>query len=211
MNFVPLDDFLPMVLPFARGASDLAAMTEVRNAAIEFCKKTKVWRELLEPQNLVAGVPDIELPLPDGSDLVEIAEVFYHRDPLDPVAEDDLKLRGIYPGKTGTPECYTHHGDLFILRVAPIPMISETQALTVRAVLMPPRDADELVDVLFRRYATEIADGALERLHNYDEKWASRTKAGEYADKFRGACDSVHHKVAKSNTRAKRRTTPAYF
>jgi hypothetical protein len=214
VNYVPLDDFLPLVLPFARGASEPAAVAEVRSAAIEFCKRTKVWRELLEPQSIKAGSRDVDLPLPDGSDLVELAEVFYGRGNsgvIDPKSEDELRSMGVTPSSTGTPQWYTFYGDLYVMRIAPTPIVNESSALTPRAILMPARDADEVPDALFRRYGNEIAAGALARLHAYDEKWASNEKRREYGLQFEGAVGSVSHKVAKSNTRTKRRVTPSYF
>jgi len=211
MSTVALDQFLPYVLPFARGASELAATAEIRRAAIDFCQRTKVWREFLDPLAITAGNADVDLFVPADAELYEIAEVWYHDNPLDPAAEDQLRAKGIAPTDTGTPEYYTHVDDIFTLRLAPIPRISEAAALRVRAVLHPARDADTVPDALWRRYATEVAQGALERLHGYDDKWADRVKRGEYANLYKVSVASVAHLVAKSNVRARRRVRPSYF
>lgn len=211
---VLLDDFITLVAPFARGASEPAIVNEVRQAAIEFCKATKVWQQILEPPlDVVEGEQDVELILPDEAELVDVRQVFYHRTPLDAKDEDSLYEEGIRPGQRGTPRVYTFT-DEFVLKLAPIPMKTESEALHVRVSLHPTQDCERVPDTLLRRYGREIAEGAIARLLEYDEEWARRARkqAGtDYRTRFEIAKDMVRSKVAKSNVRGRRRVIAAYF
>lgn len=212
MNTVPLEDFLPFVMPFARGASEPAAMREIRGAAIEFCRKTKVWQEMLQPIDITAQITEVELPIPEDSEVERIETVFYHSTPIDPCAEDQLAITyGIKPTSTGVPRTYIQRIDQSELILAPIPSVSEVDALHVRVSLYPTQDAEELPEALFKRYASEIAHGALSCLHLYQESWANKGVAADRRGLFDGAIGSVTSRVAKSNVRSRRRTTPQYF
>lgn len=212
MNTVPIEDFLPFVLPFARGASEPAAVREIRSAAIEFCRRTKVWQEMLEPLDITATIQEVELIAPEDSEIERIESVFYHSTPLAPCAEDQLlPTFGITPTSTGAPLAYLQRIDQSYLVLAPIPRISESDALYVRASLIPSQTAAELPDALFKRYADEIAHGALGRLHQYHEKWANGQLAADKLGLFNAAIGWVSTRVAKSNVRSKRRVTPQYF
>lgn len=212
----PIDDFFPGVMPFVRGASTVAMRKELIDSMIEFCTKTKVWQETLFPSNITAGETEIDLELPDGAELVDVRQVFYGEQPLDPMSDDALLLAGVKPTTTGTPK-FWKFSDMFVLQLSPIPIVSESRKLTVRVSLCPERDADELPDALHRRYREEIGHGALSRLLRYPDIWAkeaaaeARARSVNYPAMFQSAIDAVSHKVSKANVRGKRRVTPQYF
>jgi hypothetical protein len=43
---IPLDRFLPLVMPHCPGAPEFVATRNLRLAAIEFCERTRCWRHL---------------------------------------------------------------------------------------------------------------------------------------------------------------------
>lgn len=212
----PIAEFLPFVLPFARGASEPVAVNAIRNAAIEFCKRTKVWQELTDsPYSIQAGDPCIELTPPAQAELVQILQVWYHDTPLDPANEGWMAERGISPDRRGTPMGY-HQQQLddrvlneFVL--VPVPATSEAQAIRVRSAWMPSRAAKNIPDALFVRYAEEIAYGALGRLHQIDEDWVKPEFGQSKLAQFEQAIGVAVSAVAKANVRSRRRTKGSFF
>lgn len=205
-----LEAFLPFVMPFARGASDVAAMVEIRNTAIDFCARTKCWQERMPAVGVRAGQAEVDLRLPAGQQIAEVMDVFYLGRPLDPTDEDALRCAGVKPGDSGRPQFYTRRG-FDCIELAPVPNATESNVLQARVAIQPTLDATEVADPLFTRFAQAIGNGAIARLHLYDEDWANKEKAGLHKGLYEIEVARVTTLVAKSNVRAHRRTKAHYF
>ena len=205
-----IEDFLPFVLPFCRGASDLAAMVEIRNAAIDFCARTKCWQERLPAVGVRAGKREISLQLGDGQQVVEIMDVFYRGVPLTPADEDALRSAGVRPDDTGTPQFYAAPR-FDEIELTPIPNATLSSALQVRVAIAPTHEATEVADPLFTRFARDIGNGAVARLHMYDEDWCDRAKAAVHSGLYEVEVARMTTKVAKSNVRAHRSVKAHWF
>ncbi len=213
----PITDLLPFVLPYARGASEPQAVAALRNAAREFCGRSKAWQTAPDDEVLSvrAGDPYCELTAPQQSELVQILQVWYHDTPLDAASEGWKVERGISPERTGSPMGYEQQvlADRALLefKLLPTPAVSEPRAIRVRAAWRPSLTATHLADIVATRYAEQIAYGALARLHQLDEDWAKPTYAADKGAQFEQAIGVAISAVAKANVRARRRTRAYYF
>ena len=76
-------DLHPDVLMYVPGCPDPVLDQEIRNAAIEFFRRTRVWTEWLEPIYTSAGVREYDLDLPSGSEVVRIEQATRNGSPLE--------------------------------------------------------------------------------------------------------------------------------
>lgn len=167
-----LDAFLPHVLPYAPGCSDLAAYQAIRDAAIDFCRRTGVVQRV-STNSVVAGTQDYTITVVTDMQLAAVQGAAYQGTWLTPVSPDqvesDTALRGVTIGtavpQAGTPIFYFQKTpDVAALSLYPIPDTSVTTGLTVKASFMPTQTAATLDDLLLNDYAEAIGAGALTRL-----------------------------------------------
>lgn len=155
-----LDAFLNKIHPFAPGVADLTAYEWIREAAIEFCERTRTWRDYDDYQVYRRDAALIKTPV--GSVIHEIEEVRFNGEWLEPASASDLDKwhHGWRTGRaTGRPGYFTQM-EPNTIAIAPI------AAGTVHAwlILKPAPDAMELPDYIAMQYRQVIADGALARI-----------------------------------------------
>lgn len=150
---VSLMEFLPRVMPFAPGCAEPTAEQYVREAAIEFCQRTRGWRDSDE-FTIAADTREI-VCVPPYSALVEIEEMWFDGRKLTPVTwPTTWQDRG-----GGAPRLFTQVG-IDGIRINP----PAAGTLAVSMFLKPSDKADYVPDFLLHHYAQVIADGALARL-----------------------------------------------
>lgn len=205
-----LEDLRPYVMPWAQGASEPTVLHALRDAAIEFCSKTHLWRDWLNPADVTIGEDIVPIPIPADSEVLRMEEMWIGRIEIDPLTEDGLRFTRYLPGDTGPPRFYTSDqpGEV---RLIPIPDLGYPQALRMRVTLIPSRAATTLPDFLVKQYAREIGDGALSRLHSSNEAYAMPSKYVLYAAKFDAAINRGTTQAAKSNLKSRRRARAHYW
>lgn len=156
-----LDDFLPSMKVYAPGLSDLAAYFGLRQAAIEFCEKTRVWKfedtyeyspddgELLSPEGSV--IHEIEVVKFDGRELRKVTPQW-----LDRMVPN---WRGSTETLSGAPEYVTQTVPNNIILVP-----SATGELYYSLYLKPSQDCTTLPAFLADQHRETIAWGALARV-----------------------------------------------
>ena len=170
------DDYLPDVLLEATGCPTLIAVNAIRSAAVDLCGERSVWQEDLERSSLVAGDPLCDLYVPDDSEVATILDVRFY-----PVGEttalsiagptDEKTLNAVRPGwkdeacegTVNTVSVCAYLSPL-VLRVIPIPVVSQADAIAVTATLRPTRASTEGPDLLYTDYLETICTGALAKL-----------------------------------------------
>ena len=168
-----VDLFHPFVLPFAEGCSSPMASQAILSACIEFSSTTQLVQRTFA-DDVVAGWQDYDVETPSQMTLVRVLRVFY-KDSL-------LTAAPLHAVSPGTAVQGAAIGDVDMHRAAapaayfmrdpaaseyslyPVPTVSVTNGLTVRAAFAPTRTASQVDDVLFEDYAEQIAHGALGRL-----------------------------------------------
>lgn len=187
-----LDLFLSRILPHVTACPEVVAKEALLDTAIEFCEKTLVVRQTLDPLSTDEGVLEYEVFPPAGEAVICPLQVWFKSRYLEPVAADLIRSVQAYnidvPDVTAisaTPTQYFWTAPSTI-GLYPVPDTSEVSTLTVRAALKPTRSATTLEDVLYDNWIDVIVAGTLARLHMMkDQPWASADRALVQAQKFR--------------------------
>lgn len=198
-------DFHRFVRPFV-AATVPAIDAALRDAAIEFCEKTRVVTDELDGLPIYANVPEVDLVWPDTTDLTiaQSLEVASTVRPIPP--KTSVQLDALYPdGWLGlTTADVSNVVGWFAptratVRLVPYLSVTLSNALKVRVALKPSRTATELPAELFEHYPEAIAAGALARLHKAPGGDPSRVGAylAEFNSAIVGAADNYAHGFGK--------------
>lgn len=153
-----IEEFLPKVLPFAPGCPEPVALEHIRNAAMEFCEETKLWR--FDDSFDVGNDPNV-VCTPSGAVIHEIERCDFNGKKLDPAGigwldehhpdwrSDDFRLDGV-------PRYFTQIRPDTV-RVVP----NQNGRLKVWLRLKPSEDAEQLPDFIATQHRNLIGWGAL--------------------------------------------------
>lgn len=218
VKMVGLDRFLPeLLLGASQCPSDIAA-SYIRQAAIDLCEQSNVLRRkiIVEAQ---AGVGDYLLEPPDCTRTNKIVEVCDH---LGNTYLRDIKARCEAPcAVTCVDAC--GNGEWFpmqrmrvwfdqpnVLNVRPLPRFDVDLGYVIEISVIPDRDACELDEILYQRYAPTIVSGALAYLQlQANQPWTNPALARVNKDQFKvgsaralgdvlvGAAGASHRLVAR--------------
>ena len=209
-----LEDFLPFVMPWCRGASDLAAINAVRRAAQEFCTRATVWRVRIIDVPIGANNPLIDIPIPEGALLQELRYVDYMSGAVDPDTPENRRAHCVDDDSVGpVPRLWGTEIDVdgnVRLRILPKVPVDIPAALRIRAYLQPSDTATQLPDFMLTRFGQAIGNGAAKYLHSTKEDWADPKRAGTFADLFAVDIVAAEHWAQTNSMRDSRYTTPAW-
>lgn len=204
-----LEDFLPHVIPFAPGCPEPTAISALRDAAMEFCRETRLWRSDDEFQ-VSPGSCDV-ICVPAGAQLVEIEHATFDGAPLTPKAVADLDRE--YPSwreETDTTTLPSYLTQLSLDTVTVVP--AGTGTLRLYTILTLSDEADSAPGWLFQKYAKVIAAGALkEILMLPGQPFFNADLAAGFSSRFYGALDKNFAMSSQGQQRAPLRTRPHFF
>lgn len=208
---IQLDAFLSYVALHCMGVPEPTLLIEVRSACIEFCERSRVWKERVS-LSVREGRAEYEIPLPEGAQLVKLEEVFYDGDRIEAMAPDALHDRWQrWMSQTGVPSVYTQL-DPMTLTLVPKPTVSLSRGLVLRACFKPDRSADTVPDWLFQHYVQPIAAGALARLMAVNSLPCFNPQlAMVQGVAFAEGINKALMAADKGFTRAPRRTVPRFL
>lgn len=178
------EDFFKWVLPVAPTVPDPTAIDHIRNAAIEFCSRTRCWSEQLDPVT-ADGSSEYALNIDQECEVSRLLEVRVDSDDY-PVrtARDARRLISDDPTER---VAYTRNGRDLILNPAPA-----SGSIVVEADLRPSIESTEFPDDVFALYAQRIAHGALASLLAMPKKdWSDPELAGYHHGLFERAINST--------------------
>lgn len=170
--------FHPLILPHVGPCPKSVVNAHLAEAAADFCAKTYLWRERIDPEATLAGEARYELI---GSGVLEDVlwltvdgrEIHRTQDSFVPPSQAD---------QTGTPQAFAIVGDREV-RLYPTP--DKAYIFTGDVVVKPSRTARGVEDFLYETYARAIVDGALYRLLSIPEKeWTNLPLAEIYLNSF---------------------------
>lgn len=203
-----IEIFLPNIMPFAPGCAIPAAYQWIRQAAIEFCERTRLWRYADEFD--VTDDAAEALIAPYGAVVHEIEACSFDGQPLEPktTAWLDSRENGWRDGLlTGIPH-YVTQIEPDTLRL--VPAMAGKVSLALR--LKPTFDADELPDFLADHYRQTIADGALGRILLLpDQSFTNVDMGSAFGAAFQSKLDSLSSKGSTGQQRAPLRTRASTF
>lgn len=188
----PFTDFLPFVLPFAPSVPEPLAVQYLRLSAIAFCERARAWREVEDVE--VVGDDFEQIPVPSQSELYEIEQVYF-RTPTDtrweklkaiPYADVDQTIADTAVTSYARPHSYLQisQDSIFLLPKA-------QGVIRVSAFYKPSPIADVAPDILYSKYASIIADGALMHILMIPEQpYTNPNMASFKAAIFNSNCDA---------------------
>lgn len=157
-----LDEFLPNIRMYAPGVADPTAFFAIRQAAIEFCERTRMWQFTDE---WAVNTDDCEgLLSPAGSVIHEIDKVWFDGKELRKVTPSQLD--GFLPNWRSGDEKPTGQPG-YVTQTEPNTMVLVpygTGTVRVTLYLKPSQDCDQLPDFLADQHRETIAWGALARV-----------------------------------------------
>lgn len=201
-----LEDFLPMVLPYAPGCAGPIAEAAIRQAATEFCDRTDCWVQDLDETPTEAGLTDYELELDGQATMTRLIRVRVSGRDIPCVRRGDL------PGNPEvSPLSVAIAIDRATLRILAAPTVDGLPIL-VTAVLAPSSRAVRLDDSFARPNANAIANGAIARLQMMPGKqYTDLRSAQTFEAKFTSAINSAKARAFYAGAHAPARVIPSYF
>lgn len=205
-----LDSFLGYVRPWAPGVPDPTAYKAIRNAVIEFCERTRLWKY---EDDYDVSVDDCNSGIftPSNSIVHDIEVVLHNGQELKPAATRDLDRleKGWRTGETGggLPKYYTQI-DQSTLRI--VPAMEGHLYLCLR--LKPAQDAKDVPEFIAREYSEVIGWGALSRILTVPgQPYSNPELATYYSQKFTDKIDRLSNKGTTGQQNAPKRTRARFF
>lgn len=203
-----LDAFYPAIMPFAPGVPRPTANNWIRQAAIEFCERTKLWR--FEDDFTVEGGTEDIMAQP-GSTAISIELAQLDGVTLDPVTTKWLDDH--YSGwRTDTEVVgggqYITQLEQDTFRIIP----NSSGSLYLSLILKPTHDAKSLPDFMANKHRQVIADGALGRILAIpNQSFTDLQMAATCAALFNGALDRLSTSGTTGQQRAKVRSKARFM
>ena len=203
---VPVDDWFPLVLPRLPGCPDPILRVAIREAAIEFCRRTKLLRGAIAVTTQ-AGRDSYPLNAPSDSVVSTIEDVL--RDDMTLIASSEEDFRdALYARASGTPQAYYMAGSRELV-LGPIPDAVET--LSVRCVLKPDSRAEDLHDALWEDWRNAIAAGACAYTRRTYSAWMDTALEADETMRFEDAIGQAQRNTATGRTRKRLRATSHFY
>lgn len=204
----PLDDFAPHIRLYAPGVADPTMRFALREAAVEFCERTRLWR--FEDEYAISAEKCDAIFAPDGAVIHEIESVTFDGQPLTPVsiAWLDENYRGWRTQDyTGVPRYFSQvEPDQLCL----VPQAVGTVGLSLW--LKPSNDADQLPDWMFNQFRETLAQGAIARILMIPNQSFTNYELGAaFGASFSAKLDDASTKGFTGQQRAPMRTRASFF
>lgn len=204
-----LDLFAAHVNQYAPGCPEPTLYFGVRQAAIEFCERTRLWRYDDEFQVTFDDAEGIFAPA--SAEIHEIEAVSFNGQPLEPktTAWLDEHMRGWRTSGqvTGVPH-YVTQTEPNTIRL--VPFVAGTLGLHVW--LKPSQDAVQLPDWMVDQHRETIAHGALARILLMPSQTFTNPELGiVFANSFQSKLDALSNRGFTGQQRAPLRTRATFY
>lgn len=214
-NYTELDQFLPYVLRDCPNVPRDVALMDIREAAIEFCIRTRYWREEIVPQQTVPSTAVTEYEIfTQAPDSRPVAVFSLQADgvPLSPMTEDELdRNHSNWRMAIGMPTGFVVPVPEW---VRPFPIAAnKVVTLTGKVAVAPTRTGNYVPSAIFDNYAGTIASMAKARLMKIPGKpWTNLEVAAFELEMSHQALDVAISETSRNfATAPKRRVKPVWF
>lgn len=203
-------DLIPRVQEVCPTCPEPTAVRHLRDAAREFCRRTRIWRA---SESWQLGTESYEVVAVDQeAELYEISHAALDKTDLEPRTIDwlDKECAG-WRGDEGPARFITQVAPNTV-RVVPKPEINEDAppTLTLELILLPSQITERLPDVLVDTYPQDIADGAIARILALPSTdFQDLQTASVHSAAFQRALNRWGDRVPRGQMRAPRRVRPA--
>lgn len=182
------------VLAQAPGCPVALADWAIRDAAIEFCDRSRAHVVDLAAINAVAATADYALTPPANTEIVTVLDVAYDGDAIRPIGpQDAIRFYGDdWKDLQRLPERYmTQYGTS--LKLVPKPDASLTGGIVVTVALRPTAGASAVDDAIAVPYKRAIAKGARKTLWLMPKKpWTQFERGKKEEEDFIAECAIAH-------------------
>ena len=207
------DTFIPYILPEVLGCPDPMINQALVLSAIDFCRETSAWSEILDPILLVDGQQDYVIAPPADAYTSAIRDVWLGSVKLEAKTMQALQLTlPNWTTATSTqPSYYNSAMTRGSIRLYPIPMNTVDLSIVVRAAYTPLASATTFPDFLGQEHLDILASGAKSRLMAMPgASWSNPAMAAFYKTEFdngviRSKVNEAHDRVVGSVTVTPRR------
>lgn len=202
-----IDEFMQGIAPYAPGCAAPTAYFGIRQAAIEFCARTRLWRH--KASVAITANTAAVIPVPTDAVLHRFERVLFDGQPLDPKTPAwlDENAHGWRDGELeGQPAYVTQLEPGTMLLV---PGADGTASVSIS--LKPSQSAMELPDFMVNEYRSVICTGALAHILAIPgQPFTNVNLAMTYAQGFQAQVDSLAT-IAQSGQQGGRTRTKAQF
>jgi hypothetical protein len=177
------------IAPVAPGCPIPTIIHHVRDAAIDVCKRTLLWRYTQEYITLTAGVYAYDYDVPDGSEVASIIHARTADGDITPMTQEEAHRRfPQWPSTDATTYGDPHYTTQFNpgqFCLIPIPDDSKIRSITMFLALKPARDSLFMDRLFFDEAEPLILHGALHTLLALPNKsWSSQELSSFHAKQF---------------------------
>ncbi len=184
--------FYPDLLPELPGAPLPMVDHWLRNAAIEFCERSKAYVVDLVAMNAVASQMSYTLVPLNDTEIVELKTILFSGKKLDPKGHSFLENQ--YPDWTaevGTPEYHKQQASDVVMLV-PAPSAAATDAIKIKAVARPAMASAGVADWLFQSFRQALVAGCKAKMMAMVEKpWSNQDRVEYYLGAFEASIDKA--------------------
>jgi len=181
------DALFPYVQPYLPGCPEVVMRGHIRDAAIDFCERSEVWRYTFGPETTEDGERDYLIPVLSGALLENLTAFYLDGEEIPRVSDLYTSVPPSHP--TGKPLSYSLLSDQMV-RFYPTP--DGAYAFSGTAVLKPSLSSRAMENFIFETHGRHIACGAIASLAAIPEKeWSNLDLAAVYAAKFHRYSDDA--------------------
>lgn len=175
---------------------------EIVNTAVDFCKRTGVWRAWSEPQTVVANSDLYEIAIPAGAIVRQVEFISIGADIIKTTS--DLAISGTNPTwqtDTGKSIQAVYDDETKSVRIVPAP-VNGGDTIRFLVSFVPKYDATTVPDILYERFAEGFSAGVKARLQVKKQAWADPAAAQVNGAFFGDAIDDAIAFTTKQAMRA---------
>lgn len=202
-------DFFPYVLPSVRNCPDPVLEHHIRLAAIDFCRRTLCWQQLLDPIEKPAAdglATEFDLLMPPEAEVVRLLSVAVDGQSIQLVEAS----RGVQLVRRDSGGEFAFTRDRKMVYIQPPPRAGAT--IEVEAALKPTLDATQFPDDLFDHYAQDIAHGAMATLMLLPKQdWTDLGLGAVHQESFDERIATVAAQVGRGFSRTTSRVKGYFF
>ena len=206
------DSYLFKVLPDVDGCPPIVAEDKIRDAIIEMCQSTSIWRKELPTFYTSVDVPTYEILMDDYEQLAQVSWGYLKDDnderfDMDVVSEDELDAASSkgWRALTGTPK-FVYMLSPITIRLAITP--NKKFSCYLGIFVKPTQDSFEAPKWIFDQYLDVISCGAKARLLDMKGRsWYDPSGAKDEQKKFDNGIRDVRNAATRSHTRGPKHVT----
>lgn len=153
-------DLFVYVLSEVPGCPEFTAERAIRDACIDFCTRTDIYRAEMQTLVVSAGITEYELDAPTGTEPNHVKAVLRKGKPLTSMVYEDAIML-IEQSDRSYPQYYVQYDNANLL-IGPKP--AERESLKVLYTLKPTQSSSSIPDTVGREWQEALVSGALFRL-----------------------------------------------